>query len=151
MRLFGELPSNEGLYSSTCLIHCLSSNADWYQFTTDGVSLAHAVGQWFFQDQDVHTVSTCQGWDCTLQCSGGPWEPTNPPCPTTTNICANTYMNSPTHSSPEHEQFATNMTTSSTPLAAAPVQSAAVGAVTASEAALSQKQQALLLSLSAQQ
>jgi len=73
-------------------VHCLSCNADFYTFTVDGQTLAATLGAWFFGHVPVRQASKCTGWDCTLQCSGGPWMPTNTPCPTTTNICANTYM-----------------------------------------------------------
>lgn len=50
------------------------------------------MAQWYFQNNPENVVSGCSGWDCTLQCSGGPWMPTNTPCASTTNVCANTYM-----------------------------------------------------------
>jgi hypothetical protein len=92
LSLLAAIPASNGIYSSTCLVHCLSSNADWYAFTTDGVSLAQSVGAWYFQNTPTRQVSSCTGWDCTLACSGGPWMPTNTRCPTTTNQCANDYM-----------------------------------------------------------
>lgn len=93
--LLRGVPSVSATYSSTCLVHCLSSNADWTTFTVDGISLATAVAHWYFDDTDLSDISECDGWNCTLACSGGPWEPTNTRCPTTTNICANTYMAPP--------------------------------------------------------
>jgi hypothetical protein len=57
----------------------------------NGVSLSQALQRWY-AGQSVRQVSTCVGWDCTLQCSGGPWMPTNQQCMTTTNQCANDYM-----------------------------------------------------------
>ena len=93
LALFQQLPSSRAtIFSSTCLVHCLSCNADFWLFTVDGASLAQQVGAWFFQGQSAPLVSSCTGWDCTLQCSGGPWEPTNQQCKTTTNQCANDYM-----------------------------------------------------------
>jgi len=92
LALFQRLPSSAALYSSSCLVHCLSCNADFWLFTVNGQSLAQTVGSWFFNDDSVQLVSSCTGWDCTLQCSGGPWEPTNQQCMTTTNQCANDYM-----------------------------------------------------------
>ncbi len=143
-------------------MHCLSSNADWYSFTTDGVSLAQAVGQWFFQGVNEHLVSSCNGWDCTLQCSGGPWMPTNTPCPTTTNVCANTYMNAPPSggaapAAPSNQQSAAGMAAwnaaqraSRVSAGTEPVQNSdwdatsnvvTPGAVSVNEPALSQQQQ----------
>jgi hypothetical protein len=92
LALFATLPSSIAIYSSTCLVHCLSCNADFYEFTVNGVSLASAMQQWYFGGATEQLVSDCTGWPCTLACSGGPWEPTNQQCMTTTNQCANDYM-----------------------------------------------------------
>ena len=91
LALFQQVP-NAAIYSSSCLVHCLSCNADFWDFTVNGRSLAQQVGEWFFHDNSSPLISSCTGWDCTLQCSGGPWEPTNQQCMTTTNQCANDYM-----------------------------------------------------------
>ena len=95
LALLSAVPATNGIYSSTCLVHCLSCNSDWYTFMVDGQSLAHTVALWYFSYAKSDDISQCNGWDCTLQCSGGPWEPTNTPCPTTTNQCANEYMAPP--------------------------------------------------------
>jgi len=109
LALFEQLPSNVVKYSSSCLVHCLSSNSDFWLFTVNGKSLAQEVGAWFFQDQSTSLVSSCTGWDCTLQCSGGPWEPTNTPCASTTNVCANDYMLTQTSASkPANQQTQTS-------------------------------------------
>lgn len=92
LALFETLPTSATIYSSACLVHCLSSNADFYQFTVDGVTMASAMKEWYFSDAPTNVVASCTGWNCTLQCSGGPWQPTNTPCASTTNVCANTYM-----------------------------------------------------------
>jgi len=98
LSLIGALPSTVPIFSSVCLVHCLSCNADFWTFTADGRSLAQAMNEWYFQGQGAvqsSIVGHCTGWNCTLQCSGGPWEPTNTPCPTTTNVCANDYFAMP--------------------------------------------------------
>jgi hypothetical protein len=92
LALFATLPSWVVIYSSACFVHCLSSNADFYEFTVDGVSLMSAMSAWYFSDTPSNTIESCTGWQCTLQCSGGPWQPSNTPCASTTNVCANTYM-----------------------------------------------------------
>ena len=104
LALFEQLPGNLATYSSSCLVHCLSSNADFWTFTVNGKSLAQEVSSWFFNSQPVALVSSCTGWDCTLQCSGGPWMPTNTPCQTTTNQCANDYMITQSGSGPQSKQ-----------------------------------------------
>jgi hypothetical protein len=98
LSLIGALPPTVPIFSSVCLVHCLSCNADFWTFTADGRSLAQAMNEWYFQGQGAvqsSIVGHCTGWNCTLQCSGGPWEPTNTPCPTTTNVCANDYFTMP--------------------------------------------------------
>ena len=40
----------------------------------------------------MQQISGCNGWDCTEQCSGGPWQPSNTPCPSTTNECVHNYL-----------------------------------------------------------
>ncbi len=92
LALFQQLPSSVTIFSSACLVHCLSSNDDFYQFTVNGVSLMTAMQEWYFDDKPTNVIASCTGWNCTLQCSGGPWQPTNTPCASTTNVCANTYM-----------------------------------------------------------
>ena len=95
LSLIQAMPADDPVYSSVCLVHCLSCNADFWLFTVNGVSLAQAMSQWYFSHQPVNVIGQCTGWDCTLQCSGGPWEPTNQPCTTTTNVCANDYYLTP--------------------------------------------------------
>ena len=98
LSLIGKLPHTVPIYSSVCLVHCLSSNADFWSFTVDGKSLAQSMAEWYFGGDGAvqsSVVGDCTGWDCTLQCSGGPWEPTNTPCKTTTNVCANDYFTVP--------------------------------------------------------
>jgi len=90
LALFKALPATVTLFSSACFVHCLSSNADFYEFTVNGVSLMQAMSAWYFQSAPQNVVESCTGWDCTLQCSGGPWQPSNTPCASTTNVCANT-------------------------------------------------------------
>lgn len=101
---FNGIPGQDGIFSSTCLVHCLSSASDFYTFTVDGQTLSQALGQWYFQGQSVRTISQCQGWGCTEQCSGGPWQPSNTPCQTTTNQCVNDYANAPAAQAPQGAQ-----------------------------------------------
>lgn len=56
------------------------------------MTLSQALGSWYFNQEPVRAISPCSGWDCTEQCSGGPWEPSNTPCPTTTNECVHDYL-----------------------------------------------------------
>jgi hypothetical protein len=98
------LPGGTGVFSSTCLVHCLSSASDFYTFTVNGETLSQALNQWYFQEQTVHIVSSCTGWGCTEDCSGGPWQPSNTPCPTTTNQCVNDYANIPSAQAPQTAQ-----------------------------------------------
>lgn len=75
LSLIGALPPTVPIFSSVCLVHCLSCNADFWTFTADGRSLAQAMNEWYFQGQGAvqsSIVGHCTGWNCTLQCSGGP-------------------------------------------------------------------------------
>ena len=92
LALFQQIPSTNVVFSSACFVHCLSSNADYWEFTVNGVSLMQAMSEWYFSNTPTNVIESCTGWDCTLQCSGGPWQPSNTPCASTTNVCANTYM-----------------------------------------------------------
>jgi hypothetical protein len=92
LALFQSIPSTNVIFSSACFVHCLSSNADYWEFTVNGVSLMQAMSEWYFSNTPTSVIESCTGWDCTLQCSGGPWQPSNTPCASTTNVCANTYM-----------------------------------------------------------
>ena len=123
LTLIPSLPDSNPVFSSVCLVHCLSCNEDFWLFTVNGVSLAQAMKEWYFSNSPVSVVGQCTGWDCTLQCSGGPWEPTNQPCTTSTNAQA---------------QFnSVSVTTSGS----------AAGTVATSEPALSASQQQQLSSL----
>ena len=91
LALFQTLsPSVATIFSSACFVHCLSSNADFYEFVVNGVSLMQAMTWWYFDNTPKNVIENCNGWACTLQCSGGPWQPSNTPCASTTNVCANT-------------------------------------------------------------
>lgn len=95
LTLIQSLPDSNPVFSSVCLVHCLSCNEDFWLFTVNGVSLAQAMKEWYFSNNPVSVIGQCSGWECTLQCSGGPWEPTNQPCTTSTNVCANDYYLTP--------------------------------------------------------
>lgn len=81
LALFNELPSQVAIQSSACQVHCLSGNSDFTSFTVDGVTLAQAMTVWFFGgDAGFRNIEPCTGFDCTYQCQGGPWAPTNAQC-----------------------------------------------------------------------
>jgi len=116
------------------LSQCLSSNDDFFQFTVNNISLQTAVANWFFDGAPANVIESCTGWDCTLQCSGGPWEPTNTPCASTTNVCANTYMYT-TPPAPDSAGAAPALPTPAALASPLPQSSGAVAAPSASPAA----------------
>lgn len=78
LNIFKSLnPNIATIFSPTCLVHCLStSNPNYLEFEVNGQTMAQAMGEWY--NGNAHDViSSCQGYGCTQQCSGGPWQPTN--------------------------------------------------------------------------
>jgi len=93
LALFAKLPATVAIWSSTCFIHCVSSNADYFCFTVDGKTLNSVVNEFVFDATVTRTISSCSGWACTNACAGGPlsiWEPENLP-PTATPYCTAFY------------------------------------------------------------
>ena len=80
LNLFGQLnPAVASVFSSTCLVHCLSSATDYFTFTVNGITMADAMKAWYFDGTGRDIISPCQGFQCTQSCSGGPWDPSNVP------------------------------------------------------------------------
>ena len=73
LALIAKLPLGTGVFSSTCLVHCLSGQTKngqtpFTQIEAAGTTLAAALSAWFFQGDAVHAVSDCIGWQCTNAC-----------------------------------------------------------------------------------
>jgi hypothetical protein len=68
LALIASLPQGTGVYSPTCLVHCLSGQPIFQDLTVNGVSMASALSSWYFQGTATQVVSTCNGWPCTAQC-----------------------------------------------------------------------------------
>lgn len=73
LALIGNLPPGTGVFSPTCLVHCLSGQTKngqtpFTQLETAGTTLSAALSAWYFQGDDVHAVSDCIGWDCINAC-----------------------------------------------------------------------------------
>jgi len=66
--LIAALPPGTGVYSPTCLVHCLSGQPTFADFLTNGVSMSAALSDWYFGDQPTSVVSPCQGFSCTSAC-----------------------------------------------------------------------------------
>ena len=66
--LIASLPPGSGVYSPTCLVHCLTGQNSYFQFTVNGISMGSALNDWYFNGATSHVVSGCQGWSCTQQC-----------------------------------------------------------------------------------
>jgi len=71
--LFQQLPPGTGLYSPTCLVHCLMAQATYYQFQVNGQTPGQALSAWYFDQTPTSVVSSCQGWACTTQCGVTTW------------------------------------------------------------------------------
>ena len=68
LRLIDSLPAGTSVYSSTCLMHCLSGQSTFDAFTVNGISMSQAMSSWFFDGQQTRVISQCQGWQCTNAC-----------------------------------------------------------------------------------
>ena len=66
--LIASLPPGSGVYSPTCLVHCLSGQPTYSDFLVNGQSMGDAVNAWYFDNQPTSVVSACQGFDCTTAC-----------------------------------------------------------------------------------
>ena len=68
LSLIGSLPSGTGVFSPTCLVHCLSGQTTFTELTSAGTTLDAALTAWYFTGDDVLAVSDCIGWGCTRSC-----------------------------------------------------------------------------------
>ena len=79
LALIKDLPAGTGVFSPTCLVHCLSGQATYSNFQIldsdagSNVSMADALDAWYFGNQTVSVVSKCEGWKCTEQCGVVGW------------------------------------------------------------------------------
>lgn len=64
LNLINQLPPGTSVYSSTCLVHCLSEQTTFYDFSTNGITMQQAVTEWFFEGQQVRVISGCQVRRC---------------------------------------------------------------------------------------
>lgn len=62
-----------GVFSSTCLVHCLSvPTANLYtEVLANGINIVTALGAWYFNGTAVDNISNCQGYPCVESCPGG--------------------------------------------------------------------------------
>jgi len=67
LNLIAALPANSGVFSPTCLVHCLSGQTTYENLLVNGISLSQALASWW-SGVPTSVVSPCQGWDCVNQC-----------------------------------------------------------------------------------
>jgi hypothetical protein len=67
LALIDSLPPGTGVFSPTCLAHCLSGQTTYDAFTIGGQSMEQAVMNWW-QGQPTRVVSPCTGWACVNEC-----------------------------------------------------------------------------------
>ena len=77
LALIASLPAGTGVYSPTCLVHCISGQITFSSFLVNGVSMNDALNAWYFNATPTSVVSACQGWACTSQCG---YTPQGLPC-----------------------------------------------------------------------
>ena len=69
LNLIASLPPGTGVFSPTCLVHCLSGQTTFQQLLVNGVSMAATLHAWWTGDASgSQVISPCQGWDCVNQC-----------------------------------------------------------------------------------
>ena len=54
--------------AASCLVHCLSGEPSYYQFTVNGQTMSTALNAWFFDGTPTSVVSPCVGWACIEAC-----------------------------------------------------------------------------------
>ena len=66
--LIASLPGGTGVFSPTCLVHCLSGQTTFADLLVDGTSFVRAVSGWYFDGTPTQVVSQCNGWQCINDC-----------------------------------------------------------------------------------
>ena len=67
LSLIDSLPAGSGVFSPTCLVHCLSGQDTYQNLLVNGVSMSSAFAAWW-SGTPTSVVSPCQGWDCINEC-----------------------------------------------------------------------------------
>jgi len=133
LALIRSLPPGTGVFSPTCLVHCLSGQPTFQSLLVNGVSMSGAVAAWW-AGQPAAVVSGCTGWDCTAACGV-----TRQGLPCNMGAAGCTAITMPTETSDEPAP------------AGAPQPGQAAEAVATTEGSLTGAQQAGLSALVAQQ
>ena len=148
LALINNLPPGTGVFSPTCLVHCLSGQSTFTGLEVAGTNMGAALSAWYFGHQEVKAVSGCQGWQCTQQC--GINGQTGLPCNTGTPGCQpiELAVSSDDHAqaqqSPQQQQQQQQQQHQQQVRQQQPENMAATGVVTATESSLSPQQQQVL-------
>jgi hypothetical protein len=80
LALIAALPAGTGVFSATCLAHCLSGQPTYTSFRVLGQTMSEVLNDWYFGSgaTPVQVVSPCAGWACTGEC--GVDSATGQPC-----------------------------------------------------------------------
>lgn len=97
--LIAALPAGTGVFSATCLAHCLSGQPTFTSFRVDGITMSEALSSWYFSTdaEPEQVVSACNGWECTAAC--GVNTVTGQPCNGGTTNCVPVVLATPASSS----------------------------------------------------
>ena len=77
LALIRSLPAGTGVFSSTCLVHCLSGQSSFQEISVPAFpppgqpsyTLSSVLTNWYFATGgETQAISTCQGWNCTAAC-----------------------------------------------------------------------------------
>ena len=64
-------PSRNGYFLDSCYIHCqtIEDNIAWSQITINGVTMAEAIGDWYFERSTTNSrLQDCDGVFCNPTC-----------------------------------------------------------------------------------
>ena len=67
LSLIDALPAGSGVFSPTCLVHCLSGQDTYQNLLVNGKSFSQAFAAWW-AGTPTSVVDPCQGWACINQC-----------------------------------------------------------------------------------
>jgi len=66
--LLAALPAGTGVFSPTCLVHCLACETSYNSILVNNMSLGTALDAWYFSSAPTQEVSACLGWPCIDTC-----------------------------------------------------------------------------------
>ena len=67
--------ANQAVFSSTCLVHCLTDDTAFFTgytaYEAAGSTIAAALASWYFDNETPVDIGQCTGYPCVAQCPNG--------------------------------------------------------------------------------